>query len=857
MIRGPHAALLRAQLAGMVRRPGRPALTGLSVLVAAFVVFGAVLAQEITVRTTLDRFSGTPAATSLVATPEGEGPGITEAQAEAARKVPGVAEATPRTENQVPLAGVSDRLLQLSADPGHGRLSRIRGAEGAYPHGRHEVAVNQRAARNWRIEPGDRLRMEFPRDDGSERTRTVTATVTGVVETRSDRMETAYATASALHAMSGTKGSERLDVRAEPGASQRELSERLSRTLAGHGTHVGITTGAAVRAEEAESAARQYVDFFRIVALFLAVAVVAGALVATSTFRVVFAQRLRQLALLRTLGAHRGQLVRSLAAEGAVVGLAAGTVGVLLALCAGHAAPAVASWAGQDLSGPGAPVGAGLAVIAGAALVTVGAVLAPAFSAGGVSPLRALRGADTAEGERGIDRRRLTTGLALATAAAALAGLVLARLPEPDDAAYEPSGSLTLTFLSGTLAFLALIALGPLLVRPVLAAAGWPLRRLGPTGRLAVSGVGGAPRRAAAVSVVVALGVTLVAGTLVGLTSVRGLTDGRLAVQAPADFSVEGPEAGLAPGLVRGIGKLPQLADASGYRQVELHVPGAGSGGVSATDMDLARLPSSSRIPTATGKLRDLGPGRVVLAATLAGELGVRAGDRITLGTKGKGRTHVSVAATLPEQGPLAAEMVLAPADLDKAGAPRRATGVLANAATGGQEGRGEAAKAIEQAIEQAEGAQDGVRLKLLAEDRARNDEDIDLLATTALGLLGLTVLIAVVGVATTTGLTVLERTRESALLRALGLTRSGVRTMIGIEAGLYGVLGATLGTALGVPYAWLLIRALNLGAPFHLPYAQLLTVCATLTALTALTGLLPARHAARVSPVTALAPGA
>ncbi|WP_326807651.1 ABC transporter permease [Streptomyces sp. NBC_01775] len=849
---GPHTALLRTQLAGMLQRPGRLALTGLSVLIAAFVVFGTVLAQEITERTTLDHFSGTPAATSLIASPDGGGPGITEAGAGAARKVPGVAEATARTETQVSLAGVSDRLLQLNADPGRGRLSRVRVTAGAYPDGHREVAVNQQAARHWGIEPGDRLRMPFPRGDDPERTRTVTATVTGVVATRSDRMETAYAPAATINAMSRVKGSDRLDVRAEPGVSAHALSKRLSQVLDHHGTHVEITTGTAVRAEEAHDAVQQYVDFFRIIAMFLAVAVIAAALVATSTFRIVFAQRLRQLALLRAIGAHRRQLVRALAVEGAVVGLAAGTTGVLLALGAGHAAPVVAGSAGQDLSAPGVPVGAALAVVAGAVLVTVGAVLAPAVSAAGVSPLQALRSADTSAGERGVGRGRLGIGLVLATAAVGLVGVVLGQLPEGADPAYEPSGNLTVTVLSGTLAFLALITLGPLLVRPVLAGAGWPLRRLGPTGNLAVSGVGGAPRRAAAVSMVVALGVTLVSGTLVGITSMQSYADGRLAVQAPADFNLEGSEKGLDPDLVRRAEKLPQLADVTSYRTAEVSVRGAGPGGVSATDMDLGELPSLRQIRTATGDVRDFGPGRVILGATLAEELGVRAGDSITLKAAKKGSIRASVAATLPDEGPLTAGMVLAPADLDKAGTPPRATDVLANAAEGGQAGRNAAAKAITKAA----GAQGDVHLKVLAEERERSDADISLLATTALGLLGLTVLIAVVGVASTTGLTVLERTRESGLLRALGLGRAGLRTMIGAEAGLYGVLGSVLGLALGVPYAWLAIRVLNLGAPLDLPYGQLVGVFVGLTALTALTGLLPARRAARVSPVAALGTG-
>jgi putative ABC transport system permease protein len=123
-----------------------------------------------------------------------------------------------------------------------------------------------------------------------------------------------------------------------------------------------------------------------------------------------------------------------------------------------------------------------------------------------------------------------------------------------------------------------------------------------------------------------------------------------------------------------------------------------------------------------------------------------------------------------------------------------------------------------------------------------------------ALGLIGLTVLIAVVGVGTTTALSVVERARESGMLRAVGLSRGGLRGTLTTESALYGVLGAGIGLVLGVPYAWLAVRALGVNAPLALPVWQLAAVFATLVLLTALAGALPARRAARVSPITALA---
>ncbi|MET7574309.1 FtsX-like permease family protein [Streptomyces sp. NPDC005492] len=850
MSRGPgigNAAVLRTQLAGVLVRPGRLVMTGLAVVVAAFVVFGTVMAQQITERTALARFSGTPAATSLIVTADagGDGSAITDAKIKAVRAVSGVAEAAARTEIGVSLADVSRHYLNLQGDPGTGRLSRVQVVAGSYPDGPREVAVNRQASQQFEIEPGDRVGMLFPEgEDGG--TKTVTVTVTAVVQANSDRGATGYAPAATINALGGMKGYPQLDIRAEPGVSVQALSERLSPVLQrAAGAAVKITPGDTVRALEAKDATKRYADVFRLIAMFLAIAVVAAALVSTSTFRIVFAQRLGQLALLRTIGAQRGQLVRALAVEGALVGLVSGTAGVLLALGAGHAAPVIAGAAGQALQAPGVPVPAGLAVVLGAVLVTLGAVLAPALSAAGVSPLQALRSAGTVSGERGIGLIRLGSGLFLAAAALLLVGLILIDMPEPGNANYDASAGLMGTVASGALAFLALIALGPLLVRAVLAAVRLPLRRLGPTGTLAVGGVGGTPRRAAAVSVVVALGVTLVSGTLVGVASLQGWADRGLALTAPADFDLRDSD-GLDADVVRRTKALPQLANATDYRMTDVSIGGSD---VVATDLDLAALPTSRQLYTDTGKLSGLGPGRVIVNARLAQLLGVTAGDSFTITMPRKGTIRETVAATLPTEAPLHADLIATPADLEKMGASSRPTGILANAAEGGQTARNAAARAIEKTL----GPNTDAQLSILAEERDDSSADVEVAATSALGLLALTVLIAVVGVGTTTGLTVLERTRESGLLRALGLGRSGLRFMIGIEAGLYGVLGGVLGLALGVPYAWLTVRVLNLGAPLLLPVGQLLAVFAGLVGITALAGLLPARRAARVSPVAAL----
>ncbi|HEU4425378.1 MAG TPA: ABC transporter permease, partial [Pilimelia sp.] len=540
----------------------------------------------------------------------------------------------------------------------------------------------------------------------------------------------------------------------------------------------------------------------------------------------------------------------------ALTGLVAGVVGVLAAAALAQLVVAGLGASGTEVARPGFPLDSAIAVVLGAVLVTLAAVTAPAASAARVSPLEALRTAQVADGRRGIGFLRLAAGALLALAAGGIAGLVFAAAPDPagPSADYDLERQLMLTILSGTLAFGALLALGPVLLPPLLWLVSWPIRRGGPVGRLAVGGIGGAPRRAAAVSAVVALGITLIAGTLVGSASLRSLADAELASSYPADIEVAGTgDRALPAGLAERLRGHPEIARVVPYRGRDVTVESPSTSAMAntvqlrATDLDPRALPATRRLGVAEGSLDAAGPGQVVLDLSVADILGVRAGDslRLVLGSR---RVDVRVAATLSGSTPLGSLLADA-SDFDGLGLPRPPSGVLVDAA-----GSGESAVASAQAAVRAElGTTPGIQVDVLADAREETRGWLAALTVAALGLLGLTVLIGAVGVGTTTALSVVERVRESGLLRAVGLSRGGLWTMLTTEAGLYGLLGSAIGLALGVPYAWLAVRALGMNVPLLFPVVELAVVVVVVTALTAVAGLMPARRAARVSPVAAL----
>ncbi len=827
-----NTSVLRSQLSGMLRRPARSLLTGLSVLVAAFVVIGTVVAYDITSRTTLETFSATPGGVDLVVSTQGRE--LSPQQARAVRATPGVAAVAGRVDTVLTLGtAASGAELTVSADPGSGPLSAVTTTSGTYPSRTGQIALHRLTAARLGAGPGSSLLVQT----GQPGAAPITVTVTGLVDGGPAGPDQAYAPDTVVAALNGTSDVQRLDIAVSPGTDTAALMTTLGRQVSQAPAFGRVSTGDQARLAEAKEAVRGFDDLFAMIAMFVAVAVVAAGLVTTSTFRIVFAQRLRQLALLRAIGAQRGQLVSALAVEGAVVGLLTGTVGVLLATAAGLAVPKIAAAFGRTLLAPEPPLAAGVVVVIGAVLLTAVAVLAPAFAAAGVAPLQALRSASTSASERGIGAARVVVGGVVAIAAA-----VLARRTVRAIRADEPSGEVLLSLVGvGALTFGALIVFGPLLVRPILAGSGWLLRAAGPVGRLAVAGVGGAPRRAAAVAVVVALGVTLVTGTLVGAGSLRVTADQKQGAETPTDLIMALADGSKVPAVLARLRADPHFQHVTPFTMGSVDSAG---GSHSAIALDLTALPTLADLRTTDGTLTTPGPGQAVLSRHAAENLNARVGSVVSVGVGRKRTLDVRVTAVLADEGPLRQDLVLAHADLARASG--MTSGVLADAANGSLEASLAVFRPIAQQV-------DG-QVAVLADARGRNDEIMATLLLAGLGLLGLTVLISVIGVGTTTGLSVLERTRETGLLRALGLNRRAVQAMIGIESGLYGVIGSVLGIALGVPFAWLALQALRIEVIFTVPVGWLLLLVTIMVAITMAAGLLPARKAAQVSPVAALA---
>ncbi|WP_299056922.1 ABC transporter permease [uncultured Nocardioides sp.] len=607
------------------------------------------------------------------------------------------------------------------------------------------------------------------------------------------------------------------------------------------------TLGTVVPSESVQPA-EQYVDDMVVEAnngvdvlatmllLFAAVALFVAVLVIANTFTILFAQRRRELALLRCVGATRAQLRRAVRLEALAVGSLATVAGIAAGVGLGQLVVAVVRdrfpAAGLGDASPGWAWYAGAAAVG--VLVTLAAAWLPTRRAVKVPPVAALGPDDGTRLATGAGRLRLACGVVGVLGGAVLLGVAIAL-------AEEPTPALLVMIAGGTVSFAGLVLLGPVLVPTLVRLTGAVSSRVvGPTARLAADNAVRDPRRTGAATASLLVGVTLTTAVLVGIASARSVTDDEMAAQHPLDATVTRTAGTLPADAARRLGALPGVERAAA-------VPGA-----------------VARVSGGVGKVTVLAPDEVDDAGQLSLDTSVTGGladDEIRLpqsafnGLRVDRPLEVSVGdrtVTLrPEIGGVAGEAALvSPAVLDRL-APDAATGAVWLLADDGTAGDDLAADAT------AVAASYDAELTVGLANRDYVDLQLTIVTAAVVGLLGIAVVIALAGIANTLGLSVLERTRELALLRALGLTRARLRATLALEGVLLAVVATVLGTAVGTVFAWVglqtIIAPVVASTPLVMPLGQLGLVVLAAALAGLLAAVLPARRAARIAPAVGL----
>lgn len=633
---------------------------------------------------------------------------------------------------------------------------------------------------------------------------------------------------------------------ADEGISADELRARIASALAGE--RVTVRTGE----QEADRQARdlqESLGFLRTALLvFGGIAVFVGAFVIYNTFSITVAQRTRELALLRTLGASRRQVLGGVTLEALLIGVVASILGMLLGLLLAPGLTGLFSAFGFDLPSTGSVVEVRTVIVAllVGTVVTVLASVAPALRATRVAPIAAMReGLSEPEGRR---RRPWFSLLLLA------GGVVLLLLGLFGGGSGGQAASLL--GLGAAVVFLAVALLSPRLVRPLASGIGRPLQRVfGLSGRLARENATRNPGRTAVTAAALMIGVALVAFVSIFAAGLSGSVDASVDRAFAGDLVIMSTD-GFSPvpeGVQRAVAEVPGVASTAAFRFGQGKVEGvSGTPFVIGVDPEVARTYKAKWEDGDDALFAGLGrDGTVVDAGSALGE-GREIGDRIQVLTPTGARPTFTIRGLLDEGdfGVLGGGMVVSTQAMVEDFGVRR-PGMLSLDYDGSRSGaavRRDIDRLLETRFPNAE-AQTREELK---ESQA---EQINQLLGLIYALLALSVIVSLFGIVNTLALSVFERTRELGMLRAIGTTKRQVRRIVRLEAVITSLIGASLGVVLGVLFALLVSRPLEEeGFVLTFPIATLLILLVLSAIAGIVAAIMPARRASRLDVLEALA---
>ncbi|HET6951440.1 MAG TPA: FtsX-like permease family protein, partial [Acidimicrobiales bacterium] len=665
-------------------------------------------------------------------------------------------------------------------------LNPYRLAEGRGPEAPGEVVVNRGAAEAGDLAIGDTTTLLTPEP---HEVTIVGLSTFGDADGLGGVTFTALGLADAQDVV--TKAPDRVSsvaVRAEDGVSEDDLADRIGAVLP---DSVQAVTGATVTQENTDDIAA---DFLDLLTTFLTVFAGIALLVATfsiyNTFAIIVAQRTRQAALLRALGARRSQIVRSVILEAVLVGVVAslaglaGGVGIAALLkglfdAAGFALPAggIVFTASTALTG-----------LAVGVLVTLAAGIVPAVAASRVPPLAALRA--VAAESRAPSVARLAIG-GLVTAAGVVVTLVTALA----------GGALGLVGVGAVLTLVGAVVSGPAVARPVAGLLGAPVARLrGMTGDLARENARRNPRRTAGTAAALMVGVAVVSLFTVFAASLKASIERTVDRSFGGDVVVSAGFFGgsISPELAAEVADLPEVAQAVGLGQGFVQIDGDTR---QVTVADPAALAEVLDVGVTSGSLAEVGDGEVAVSDGSAEANGWTLGSTVPV-TFGDGeQADLTVAATY-DTPDIVDNYVVPPSVWGTHGVQDTDSMVIVASAPGTSVADTKAAVAE---VAERFGRPD---VQDRDEFAASSTQGVDMLLTIIYALLALAIVIALMGIANTLSLSIHERTRELGLLRAIGQTRRQVRSMVRWESVLIATFGAVGGIGLGVFLGWAVVEA-------------------------------------------------
>ena len=841
----------RVTLTGVVAHRLRYALTALAVLLGVAFIAGTYVLTD-TINSTFNGlytqiYQGT-AAVVRATQPFDPGASFTSQReripaslAATVAKVPGVQAVAVDIEGYAQLVGRDGKPIGMASNgpPTLGvawtdiaALNPLRILPGGQPpRTSSQVVIDKHSADVGHFAVGDKVVVLTQQRPASY---TITGIVTwGSADSPLGATITAFDPATAARVLGEPGKVSQIGVEAAPGVLQSDLVSRIRAAI--HDPGIEVVSGQAVTAE-GQQAIRQALSFIGVFLLVFAfIALFVGSFVIFNTFHIIVAQRLRELALLRAVGASRRQVTASVLGESLVIGVVASAVGTIAGIGLAALLKAGLAALGFDLPATGLVVSPRTVIVGMLAgtLITLVSAISPALRASRIPPVAALQ--DVAAEPRRPSVRRAARGAILVAGGAAVLGFGLFGHPG-NRVAFAGGGAAAV--------FVGVAVLGPFIARKVSELIGAPLAIRGTAGKLGQQNAMRNPSRTTSTAAALMVGVTLVSLMSIVAASTKASVNSIIDSALRADFVISsggavGGSSGFSPDIERSLSALPQVSGVAGIRSGVVKVYGKVTPVVAT---DTAKSAPLVNIGVTQGQVASMTSSGIAVSTQVAASQKLRIGSpvKVTFAATGTRTFTVQAIYSIRELAgdyilPLAAAEVNFPQALDVNVFVKLAPGVSAAA------GR--------HAIDGVLASYPNATLMDQIQYKAQQAQQVNQLLNLVYGLLALGVVIALIGIANTLALSVYERTRELGLLRAVGATRGQLRAAVRAESVVIALFGTLEGLVLGMLFGWAIVTAMHSQGITHLtfPVLQLLLVAVLAGVAGVVAAIAPSRRAARL----------
>nr|WBO78441.1 ABC transporter permease [Streptomyces sp. SBE_14.2] len=705
--------------------------------------------------------------------------------------------------------------------------------DGHAPKGENQVLIDSETAKRTGYKVGDTVRLSI---DGP----VLKPTVVGIFTTDDGNVAAGgslalfdTATAQKLFGKVGTY--DEIDVRAAAGTSEDRLKAALDKALPKD--RVETVTGAELADDQAEMISSSMSGLKQGMLVFAGISLFVGTFIIANTFTMLVAQRTKELALLRAVGASRRQVTRSVLIEAFVVGAVAGAAGLLAGI--GIGAGLRSLMGALDATVPDGPlvissgtIGTALGV---GVVITMLAAWLPGRRAAKIPPVAAMSSLHAQATTKSLVLRN-TLGALFSAAGIAV---VLAATGMDGSSGQAPMG------IGAVLLIIGVFILTPLLSRPLIAAATPVMRIFGVSGKLARQNSVRNPRRTAATASALMIGLTLITGMTVMAGSLQQGIDKMASSSLRADYVVSMANGNsLSTDVDRTLRGLDGVTATSPLRNAPSRIGGETE---YLTGVDGSSIAKLTELPVDSGAF-EVGGGKVVVDDETAKSKGWRAGSAFTVHYEDGKSDRLTVAGVYEGnemiRGIMIDNRILTPhleepADMQ----------VMVKTADG-------TSQATKDRLEKALGNNPAIAVQDKKDISNEIAQMFTLILNMVYGLLAMAVIVAVLGVINTLAMSVFERSQEIGMLRAVGLDRKGIKRMVRLESLVISLFGGVLGIGLGVFFGWAAGELLAAKMPTYeliLPWTRMGVFLLLAAVVGVLAALWPARRAARLNMLAAI----